>query len=108
MAQQLLSAAGLDDVRDDETLEALADERRRLALDCLPSRGETAALTDLTRRVAVGEAEAPVDAVSEERIERVKRSLYHVHLPRLDDVGLVAFDPEERTVERTDESPMER
>jgi len=102
MAQQLLSAAGFDDdVRDAEKLKALADERRRLALDCLPSRGETTALADLTRRVAVGEVEAPVDAVPEQRIERVKRTLYHAHLPKLDDVGLVAFDADERTVERT-------
>ncbi|GAA0672431.1 hypothetical protein ACFQDG_05795 [Natronoarchaeum mannanilyticum] len=100
MAQQQLPAAELDDVRDDETLEALANVRRRLALDCLPSRGESAALAELARRVAVSEAEGTTDAVSEERIERVKRTLYHVHLPKLDDVGLVAFDADERTVER--------
>jgi len=103
MAQQLLSAAGFDDVRDTETLEALANERRRLALDCLPSRGEPAALADLSRRVAVSEAETPIEGVPEERIERVKRSLYHAHLPRLDDIGLVTFDAGERTVERTSE-----
>jgi len=101
MTQQQLPAGGLDDVRDAETLEALANERRRLALDCLPSRGESAALAELSRRVAVSEAEAPLDAIPTERIERVQRSLYHVHLPKLDDAGLVDFDADERTVERT-------
>jgi len=100
MTHQLLPAVGLGDVRDDERLKALANERRRLALDCLPCGEAPTALADVARRIAVSEAEAPVDAVATDHVERVKRSLYHVHLPKLDDVGLVAFDPEERTVER--------
>jgi predicted transcriptional regulator len=34
--------------------------------------------------------------------ERLRPTLYHHHLPKLDDIGLVEFDPDEKTVTPTE------
>ncbi|WP_425487792.1 DUF7344 domain-containing protein [Natronomonas salina] len=38
-------------------------------------------------------------AVAGDRRQRIAIELYHVHLPRLDDAGLVSFDPASKLVE---------
>jgi len=101
MAQQLLTGDRFDpDASDDATLEALANERRRAILDAIDEDDAPVALADLSRTVAVREADAPLTALSDGYVATVKRSLYHAHLPKLDDLGLVSFDADERTVER--------
>lgn len=101
MALQILPDIRSDrSAADDATLEALADDRRRIAVDCLPAPGEPVALADLARDVAVRESDDSFDEISDERLASVERTLYHVHLPKLDDADLVAFDANARTVER--------
>lgn len=43
---------------------------------------------------------APPDrSIADGRRQRIAIELYHVHLPRLDDAGLVSFDPASKLVE---------
>lgn len=77
--------------------DALANDRRRTTLATLtevesPVEGET-----LARYVAEAEQE-PEDGIPEETVERIHATLYHVHLPRLAETGLVTYDPDRDVV----------
>ncbi|WP_459192994.1 DUF7344 domain-containing protein [Halosimplex sp. J119] len=85
----------------DALFELLADPRRRRLLEVLEEtgRGERAPLADLSERVAVAEGTTEGEAR-----HGVAVALHHVHLPKLDEAGLVEYDPETRVVETTDRS----
>ncbi|PSP78036.1 hypothetical protein BRC81_08230 [Halobacteriales archaeon QS_1_68_20] len=78
--QQVLDAEVADDAFD-----CLASSRRRHVLAVLRDRG-TVDRDELARAVADREADSTADAVAV--------SLYHVHLPKLADAGLVDVDDE--------------
>ena len=75
----------------------LADQRRRRVLHHLSRRVGRVSLEDLAAQIALWE-----DTTSKEHVDRIQASLYHGHLPRLVDGGLIRFDPERRTVVRRD------
>lgn len=75
----------------------LASEHRRLALDVLADEYPTVELETLAADVAEREAES--DAVEDGSVESVTIALHHAHLPRLDDAGVVDYDPETRQVD---------
>lgn len=72
--------------------DALAAERRRYVLYYLSQRG-TASVDELTRYVVARETGRSPDSLSKQASEPVASELYHKHLPRLADYGLVEFDP---------------
>lgn len=79
----------------------LADSRRRYVIDCLEEYETPVALSTLARDVATREGNCTVPDVSEDRLEYVRNDLYHKHLPKLDDAGLLEFDASARTVAAT-------
>ncbi|MFC7141316.1 hypothetical protein ACFQMA_15940 [Halosimplex aquaticum] len=83
----------------DALFAILADPRRRRLLDVLETRdpGARMALSELADRLAAAEG-----STSGERRHDVAAALHHVHLPKLDDAGLVEYDPTERVVEATE------
>lgn len=87
--------ADRDDVSNalDAAFDLLATERRRNALYCLREADDPVPLLELADRVADREDEPPSDGR-----ERVAISLSQVHLPKLDDAGVVDFDPQDRYV----------
>jgi hypothetical protein len=88
----LSDAAGIS---SDDAFGALSHARRRHVVDCLRGRDSTS-LTALADDVAARERRAEVDANPD--AETVAVSLYHVHVPKLADAGLVVYDPGQRTV----------
>jgi len=88
------------DLSLDDVFGLLAERRRRFALHALldVDQGATDCET-LTRTVATREARADEEeyALPELR-DRVTRALHHVHLPKLDDAGVVDYDARSRTV----------
>ncbi len=85
----------------DEVLEALAAKRRRLLVDVLASHGQELTLPDAAEEVAEREANRPLSELSAERVARVYISLYHDHLPRLVEAGLLEYDQEHDLVRPT-------
>lgn len=75
----------------------LAADRRRLTLDILDGKTTAVELAELAAGIAA--REGGIDAVDEESIERVAVSLHHIHLPKMDDLGVLDYDPEERTLD---------
>lgn len=88
---------------------ALADKRRRSVLCCL-QKHQTVTLPDLAEHVAEQERETDVTAISEEWVRDLYLLLYHTHIPKLEEAGLVRYDQAEDLVIRTDQvaSALER
>lgn len=78
----------------DELFEALTDRHRRRVLDVLRTAGQPLTLTALAEELAL----RTEDEASDDRTERLRVSLYHRHLPKLADTGLVEFDVDRKTV----------
>lgn len=84
----------------DELFHVLADRRRRYVLHCLEEFETPMALTDIVDELVRWENESLSTAVDRERIHS---SLYHNHLPKLSDWGLVSYDKSQKTVEISDD-----
>ena len=78
----------------DDVFSLLADRRRRLLLSVMRSYGEAVTLPDAAEEVAARETGHTVRNISAERVTEVYLSLYHDHLPRLVDAGLLEYDQE--------------
>ena len=90
------------------TLGALASQRRLYALVALRRRGTPLSVSTLADEVAVRELETTYDQVPSSTLAEVYNSLYHVHLPKLQDAGVVDYDSETETVELIDDdAPVE-
>ena len=79
------------ELTENERHELLADERRHVALDVLASQSTPISLSDFTAKVA--QREYGVDAPDESTLTRVEISLHHCHLPKMDDLGVLHYDP---------------
>jgi len=77
--------------------DALAHSRRRYICYSLLDDTEWT-LTDLAARVAAWERGVPTTDVSESRRDGVYVALYHNHVPKLVDEGVVVFDEQEETI----------
>ena len=71
---------------------ALSNDCRRYVLRCLHTRADPLPLPDLADEVAAWKHDASVADVSAEEVKRIYLSLYHKHVPRLADAGLVQYD----------------
>lgn len=97
--RSIADAAATD--RLDRAFDLLADSCRRRALYRLRNRAGPVTVRELAIAIVHGPStDASADG---ESVEAVWTALYHKHLPRLDDADLVAFDPDRRSVEPTDE-----
>ena len=80
---------------DDEMTEAVLDhDRRQLVMSTLREFGEPVTLPDLAEAIAVTERGRRITAVSEETVKRIYFALYHNHVPKLRNAGLVEYDQE--------------
>ena len=82
----------------DELRAALAEHGRRHVLRCLAAAETPMALADLTDELVRRVGDASPTGVQDER-ERIYALLYHLHLPKLDDAGIVSFDPDRKLVD---------
>jgi len=78
----------------DDAFALLADQRRRLLLSVLHTYGEELTLRDAAEEVAIRETGHNVADIPAEQVQKVYLSLYHDHLPRLVDAGLLEYDQE--------------
>jgi DNA-binding transcriptional ArsR family regulator len=75
---------------------AVADDSRREILRYLTENGERVHVTDLAGHLCGGEYS------DSEEIKRISVGLTHVHLPKLDESGLISWDRQRDTVGLTD------
>ena len=88
------------DLEEREIHEILRNDRRRLALESLRADENEATVRELAELIAThetGEEPPPRD-----KRQSVYVSLHQTHLPMLDELGIVEYDPEEKDVVLTD------
>lgn len=86
----------------------LADSQRRHALLILRESDSTMALADLATDIARQESENPDGDLDWERVKRIYTALYHNHIPRFDEAGMVAFNAARKTVTLADSTVTEK
>lgn len=74
----------------------LADERRRVVADVLAEESSAVTLGELTAAVEARET-GGTGSVDAERALEIQ--LHHVHLPLLDEAGVLDYDPDANRVE---------
>lgn len=90
-----------------EIYTILKNPRRREALKYLERNDGEADLSDLAEYLAARENDIEVVALSSTQRKRLYISLYQVHLPKMDDMGVLQFDKHRGTIELTDvEGPL--
>lgn len=78
----------------DGVFGALAHQHRRYALVVLADHETRLTLLDLANEIMAREHVRAIDDLSEEMVENIHLDLYHRHVPKLADVGLVEYDRE--------------
>lgn len=81
----------------DHVYEALGHPRRRYLCYTLLEETEWS-LADLATKIVSWENDIPEQEVTENQQERVYVSLYHSHVPKLADEGVITFDDVDETV----------
>jgi DNA-binding transcriptional ArsR family regulator len=79
----------------DEVFAALGDTRRRYLLYTLVNEKSEVPLTELAANIAAWEENKPVSEVTDDEHMDVYVSLYHIHVPKLVDVGIVDYQEAE-------------
>ncbi|QGA82407.1 hypothetical protein [Halomicrobium sp. LC1Hm] len=83
----------------DRVFELLKNQRRREVLRYLEAaEDETVSLSDLAEHIAAIENDTTVQAISSSERKRVYVGLYQCHLPKMDDMNVVAFDQNRGTI----------
>lgn len=82
--------------------EVFAHHRRRYALRELHRHERPMALADLADEIAVRENETALTDIPAEEVQQIYLTLYHTHIPKLEDADLVDYDQERDTVAPTE------
>lgn len=91
-----LEATACTELTESEQHRLLADERRQVVLEVLPEQGSELPLEELA--TAVHEQESDDSGNGPTGSEDVAVSLHHVHLPILDDLGVLDYDADSHCV----------
>lgn len=81
----------------DHVFEALAHPRRRYLLYTLVGDTEWT-LHDLAEKIAAWETDVPESTLYDDEVARVYVSLYHNHVPKLVENGIVVFEESTETI----------
>lgn len=92
------------DLGTDALIAVLSDSRRRFVLACLQKYATPMALADLADVLASWEHDAELNEIPADDVKTIYISLYHRHIPKLADVGLVEYSQERDAVTLTQES----
>ena len=86
------------DVDTDALFDVLSNPRRRFILTCLEEFSTPVPLRDVAHELATWERDAEITEISADDVTSIRVSLYHVHIPKMADVGLVEYDEERDAV----------
>ena len=82
--------------------DALADEQRRRVLRALDDADAALTIDELADRLAGDGGDDIGGSEREAVVTRLRTSLYHVHVPKLTEAGIVRFSADDRRVRLTD------
>jgi len=96
------SPGGGADLSRSEVFALLGNERRRYLLQYLTNVDPPVELGELATRIAAMEHGIAVGRVDSNQRKRVYTTLQQLHLPRLDEAGIVDYDADRGLVDRTE------
>lgn len=82
--------------------DVLSHRYRRFLLVELQAQDRPQAVADLAEAVAGQDLDVAPDEVPNDRIKKVYTSLYHAHLPKLEDVDAITVNGDQNTVALTE------
>lgn len=86
---------------------AVRNSRRRSILTTLIDRASVFSEQELALALTATEQERSVGDISDEEIREIRTDLRHVHLPLLEDSGLVTWEKDEGTITTTDHAAFD-
>jgi hypothetical protein len=84
-----------------EIFDVLQNQRRRYVLQYLKRFDEPVSLSDLATQVAAWEYRTCVEEVTKDQKKRVYTTLQQTHLEKMEEAGIVEYDPDENLIRRT-------
>lgn len=88
-------------VETGEVFQTLSNQRRRFVVHALEQEQGALELRSLSTQIAAWENDKDPAAVNSQERRRVYNSLQQVHLPQMDDDGLIEYDKRSGTIEPT-------
>jgi len=85
----------------DTVLDACKHPHRRIVLAAFVETHQPVPVDDLANAIVTHNHHMPPTDVSGETLTRIRTALNHVHLPKLDEAGLVEYGSEHQLVEPT-------
>ncbi|MFC4247752.1 hypothetical protein ACFOZ7_12400 [Natribaculum luteum] len=89
---------------DDGIYEVLSNTRRSTLCSLLLECGGELPMETVVRHIVAREAAEPLSEIAPEKRRTVEISLYHQHVPKLADCGVVTWDREAETVALADDA----
>ena len=86
----------------DTLFACLADQRRRLLIECLSEQPGPVVVEELVQYVSEREYGATTGTPSDDTLAEIAVTLLHNHLPRMDEAGVIDVDHETSTVQEGD------
>lgn len=91
-----------DELTLDSALRLLSHAHRRALVDCLDGHDEPIAVADAAADVAEKAATDSKRHLSAEVVHQVYLTLYHTHVPKLSDDGIVEYNRNRETIRLTE------
>lgn len=82
----------------DEVFTALGHPRRRYLLYTLVNEQDEEELSDIATKIVAWEMDKPLTEVRDDERRRVHVSLYHSHVPKLADLGVLEYKEKEEEI----------
>ncbi|WP_232702435.1 DUF7344 domain-containing protein [Halobacterium wangiae] len=86
------------DVDTDALMDVLSHARRRFVVACLAEYETPLTLPDVADELAVWEYDARITEVPADAVAAIHADLYHTHVPKMADAGVVDYNPERELV----------
>jgi len=96
-----MSSNESDTLTQDTAYDLLSNARRRLVISHLRGAEGSVSVSELSERIAAWENDVPAEELTDQQIKRVYVSLYQIHIPKLDEFGLVDYDKDRGEVKLT-------
>lgn len=85
----------------DTILDVCGHKHRRIVLAALANQQQSLSIDDLTNAIIKHNHPLPRTEIDDETANRIYLCLYHVHVPKLAEAGVIHYDPERNVAELT-------
>ncbi len=96
-----MSTKESNELTQDTVYDLLSNKRRRFVISKLRRAEGPVSVNELSESVAAWENGVEVEELTDKQTKRVYVSLYQIHIPKLDEAGLVEYDKDSGQVELT-------